>query len=172
MPSPATRATSRRAICLALAGMTTLATVHGASAEDGLGGFLSSIFGGNSAAQQPAAAPSVSSYQRPYTRQADYRHSSLPLGHFRQRPLIVRLHRAAPKLLVAQSPTKPGKVSIYEDKTLRRGDAVMTADGVRIFAGSSSWPYAAGDFVALTKAMDLNRDSAKALAEVDRLPRG
>ena len=63
-------------------------------------------------------------------------------------------------------------MSIYEDRTLRRGDAVMTADGVRIFAGSSSWPYTAGDFVSLRDAKNVDRDASKTFAQLDKLPRG
>ena len=78
----------------------------------------------------------------------------------------------APKIVMAQAPTKPGKVSIFEDRTLKRGDAVMTADGIRVFAGSASWPYTKADFIDLASAKDLNKDTTKVLAEVDRLPRG
>ena len=49
----AQRTTRRRAACLAFAATTMLATVHGASADDGVTGFLSSIFGGE--APQPRA---------------------------------------------------------------------------------------------------------------------
>ena len=58
MPFPATRAMPYRAITLALAGMTTLTTTQGASADDGLGGFFSSIFGGGAANQQAPAPAS------------------------------------------------------------------------------------------------------------------
>lgn len=171
MPSMAIRSASRRLACLTIAGMATLATVHGACAEDGIGGFLSSIFGGNNTVQQPAAASSAPVYQRSYARSPAYQRPHLRVVHFQQ-PLVIRPRKTTPRVVFAQSPTKPGKVSIYEDKTLRRGDAVMTADGVRIFSGSSSWPYTAGDFVALATAKDINRDTVKVLTEVDRLPRG
>ena len=170
MSFSATRGMLHGAITLALAGMTTLATAQGASAEDGLGGFLSSIFGGGNSGQQaaaPAAAPASYEpspvYGRPYTR---FSHS------FRGEPLTIRLHKAVPKVGVAQVPTKPEKVSIFEDRTLKRGDAVMTADGIRVFAGSATWPYTKADFVDLAMAKNLSKDTAKVLAEVDRLPRG
>jgi hypothetical protein len=170
MPFSATHAMPRRTLILVLAGMTTLATVQGASAEDGIGGFFSSIFGGGSSHQQasaPAAAPASyepsPTYGRSYTR---FSHS------FHQRTLTVRLHKAAPKVGLAQVPTKPEKVSIFEDRTLKRGDAVMTADGIRVFAGSAAWPYTKADFVDLAAAKDLSKDTVKVLAEVDRLPHG
>ena len=169
MPFPAHRAMLRRASTLALTAMTILATVHRASAEDGLGGFLSSIFGGGASQQAtaPVAAPASyepsPAYGRPYVR---FSHA------FRGGPLTIRLHKAVPKVGVAQVPTKPEKVSIFEDRTLKRGDAVMTADGIRVFAGSASWPYTKADFVDLATAKNLSKDTAKVLAEVDRLPRG
>ena len=73
---------------------------------------------------------------------------------------------------MAQGPTKPGKVSIFEDRTLRRGDAVMMAQGIRVFAGSNSWPYTPGDFVGLDDAKHLSRDTTKVLVQLDKLPRG
>ena len=48
----------------------------------------------------------------------------------------------------------------------------MTAEGVRIFAGSRSWPYTAGDFVGLKDAKSVDRDTSKILAQLDKLPRG
>jgi hypothetical protein len=162
-----TRTALRRSARLGLAGAVLLAAVTGASADDGgLGGFLASIFGGH---QQAAPAP-------PSQSGAGYEVRGMP-AHARYRrviprPLTVRLHQAKPRMVVAQAPTKPGKVSIYEDRTLRRGDAVMTADGVRVFAGSSSWPYTAGDFVILKDAKNIDRDTSRVLAQLDKLPRG
>ena len=166
----AQRTTRRRAACLAFAATAMLATVHTAAADDGVTGFLSSIFGGES--PQPTSAPvpvqAVPSegyvpHDRSFTRVSRHDH-----GH----TLTLRLHKGAPRLVVAQAPTKPGKVSIFEDRTLKRGDAVMTADGVRVFAGSASWPYTKTDFIDLASAKDLNKDSSKMLAEVNSLPRG
>ena len=170
MPFPAHRAMPRRALTLVLVGMTTLATVQGASAEDGLGGFLSSIFGGGNSGQQ-AAAPVAAPVS--YEPSPAYGHSYTRFSPSFHRPaLTVRLHKAVPNVGVAQVPTKPEKVSIFEDRTLKRGDAVMTADGIRVFAGSATWPYTRADFIDLAAAKDLNKDTVKVLAEVNRLPRG
>ena len=170
MPSQATRAMPRRAMILVLAGMTTLASIRGASADDGLGGFFSSIFGGGASGQQAAApSPAARSYA---PTSADDRPSVRFPHPFHRGVLIVRLHKAAPRVGVAQVPVKPETVSIFEDRTLKRGDVVMTVDGIRVFAGSASWPYTKADFVGLAAARDLNKDTAKVLAEVDRLPRG
>ncbi len=142
----------------AFAGVTVLAAVHGAAAEDrgGVQEFFQSIFGG-----QAGSAPS---YDQPADAAA-----SRPV---RNRPLTVRLHRAKPIFVAAAHPTKPAKVSIYADRTLRRGDAVMMADGIHIFAGSSTWPYTNADFVSLGAARDISRTTGEVLATIDRAPRG
>ena len=135
----------------AIAGVALLGAVQTATAEDG--DFFSSIFGGG--AQQPApqtAEPAPDSADQP----------------IRRRPLTVKLHR--PKVLRETKIDKPvGKVSIYQDRTLRRGDAVMTAKGIRIFAGSSSWPYREDDFVAISAAGRMDKGYQKVLLDLDRL---
>ncbi len=135
------------------------------TASAGDGNFFEQLFGGgqDAAPAQPQYAPapidygsSVRSLRRPDRRAS--------------RPLTVRLHR--PKVAhVAQAPTKPGKVSIYEDTTLRRGDAVMTIKGMRIFAGSRSWPYSEHDFVTVPDAGRLDKGLQKTLLALDSLPR-
>ena len=165
-----TRVTPRRTARLGLAGVALLAAVTGASADDGgLGGFLASIFGGQP--QQAAPTPQPRSGE---VARHTVRHTWISSGdrHVPSRPLTVRLRQARPRLVFAQAPAKPGKVSIYEDRTLRRGDAVMTAKGVRIFVGSASWPYTAMDFVGLKDAKNVERGASKLLAQLDRLPRG
>ncbi len=91
------------------------------------------------------------------------------------RPLVVRpRHRPratrAATATVVKGPTP--KVSIYEDKTLRRGDAVMTANGMRVFRGSATMPYRDSDFVPVAQGDGLSRDVAKTLLAMDRVPRG
>ena len=164
--APFDSALVRRTARLGVAGAVLLVAVTGASADDGgLGGFLSSIFGGQPQQSRPAAVSAPDAATMPSSVSGQDR-------RVRSRPLTVRLRQAKPRFVVAQSPTKPGKVSIYADRTLRRGDAVMTADGVRIFSGSSSWPYTAGDFVALKDAKAVDHDTSKLLAQLDRAPRG
>ena len=164
------RPIQRRVAVLLFSATAMLATVHEAAADDGVTGFLSSIFGGGSPQQAPTPAPAsavpsqtYAPYLRPLMRFSRHDHG---------RTLTVRLHRTAPKTVIAQVPAKPGKVSIFEDRTLKRGDAVMTPDGIRVFAGSASWPYTKADFIDLASAKDLNKDTTKVLAEVNRLPRG
>ena len=142
----------------AIASIAIVAVASAALADDsGVHDFLLS---GSSASERsapvaPAAAPVREGAQR--ERPVSYR------------PLVIR--RKTPRVVVAVGPTKPAKVSIFEDRTLRPGDAVMMADGIRIFAGSRSWPYAKSDFVGLDKAHDLSRETVKVLAELNTLPR-
>lgn len=161
------RGTLRRSACLAIAGSALLAAVHGAAASDdaGVHEFFAAIFGGNQPQSQPAAtaAPAPSRGASPA-----YAWSRPTRSH----ALTVRLHPAKPRTVLAQVPIKPEKVSIFEDRTLRRGDAVMTARGVRVFAGSNAWPYSEGDFVSLDDAKQFNTDTSKVLAQLDRMPRG
>ncbi len=164
------RSIQRRVAVLVFSATAMLATIQGAVADDGVTGFLSSIFGGEAPQQAPASAPASvlpsqinGTYVRPSVRASRHDHG---------RTLTVRLHKTAPKIFMAQAPTKPEKVLMFEDRTLKRGDAVMTADGIRVFAGSASWPYTKADFIDLASAKDLNKDTTKVLAEVNRLPRG
>jgi hypothetical protein len=161
--------TARRIARVILAGAAVLVAHQGAAAsdDDGIHQFFSSVFGG---AAQTAVAPAPAPVQNQSSGEATpYRPHVRP---FHARSLTVRLHKAKPKVVVAQLPTKPGKVSIFDDGTLRRGDAVMTATGIRIFAGSGALPHASSDFVGLTTSKGINKDTSKVLAEMDRLPRG
>lgn len=138
--------------CIVLVGLGT-----GASANDsgGLAEFFNQQFGLGAPQPQPQTAP-MWSEDNPYDR-----------------PLVVRPHHRRAHVLravaVIKGPVAP--VSIYEDKTLRRGDAVMTAHGIRIFRGSSTLPYKDADFVAISASDELSRDVAKTLTAMDHVPR-
>jgi len=152
------RVASGRAGRVALAGLALLAGLQAAAAADagGLDWFFASVFGDRHA--QRRATPG----------QIHGRVSA----RFRARSLTVRLHSAQPRTVAAQVTTRPGRVSIYADSTLRPGDAVMMADGIHVFAGSNAWPYTNDDFVSLSAARHMDRATAKVLAAIDRLPRG
>jgi hypothetical protein len=147
-----------RAGRVALAGLALLAGLQAAAAAEasGLDWFFASVFGDRHA--QRRATPGQI-------------HGRVSAG-FRARSLTVRLHSAQPRTVAAQVPTRPGRVSIYADSTLRPGDAVMMADGIHVFAGSNAWPYTNDDFVGLSAARHMDRATAKVLAAIDRLPRG
>lgn len=59
-------------------------------------------------------------------------------------------------------------VPIIKDPTLARGDIVVTAVGVRIFAGGSRFPYRDGDFVHYRKYPGLSRELVTMLSLIDR----
>src|SRR5437660_1899822 len=65
---------------------------------------------------------------------------------------VVHLRVVRPKAIAQTDIPQKGPVSIYNDRTLRRGDSVMTAQGLRVFKGSSHFPYRASDFVLLAEA--------------------
>ena len=67
-------------------------------------------------------------------------------------------------------PKRPAVVSIYEDRTLRRGDAVMTFAGLRVFAGSRTFPYRPEDFSSLRASRDIKGQLRRALIELDQTP--
>ena len=153
-------------------GASFLALVTGALADDaGVRGFFAQQMQEQENAVRPSpvlaiptAAPTGAFIgRRPRTRSASRG----------MRSLTVRLHHPAVSSgsQVAQTDRKPERVSIYEDRTLRRGDAVMMAKGMRIFVGSKSWPYTDADFVSLVDAGRVDPAVQKALAELERLPR-
>lgn len=114
---------------LALAALLSL-TAGAAHAEDGIVGFFQHVFGG-SAGQQSA---------------------SLPRFDPDSPPLTVRAHpRRHVATVPRMTPEELKNVTIYTDRTLSRGDAVMTAKGMRIFNGSGAGPYTDDDFVALSE---------------------
>lgn len=154
-----TRGTLRCVVRAALAASALLGAVQGASADDGVQRFFSAIFGG---APRPAP-PVVTLDERPP--------AMVRARPLRRGPLVVRLHPAKPRFALAEAPGKVGRVSIFEDRTLRRGDAVMMRGGVRVFAGSASWPYRPADFVSLDDARQLGRSTSEVLAQLDKAPR-
>jgi hypothetical protein len=58
--------------------------------------------------------------------------------------------------------------SLLRDFTLRRGDAVMTAEGMRVFHGGVRYPYTRKDFVALAKSQDLRKGDRASLRAIER----
>ena len=175
-----------RTLRTVVAGVAILGIAHTALARDdsGVHEFFNSMFGGGAgnsapegAAEQAQPAPQPRSEATPYARSTPYARPTERAVHRAvasrgDRPLTVKLNR--PKIVrpaqIAQGRTAPVKVSIFEDKTLQRGDAVMTAKGIRIFAGSNSWPYQPSDFVALSSARQMDQGMRKVLLDLDRMP--
>ncbi|MGI3902143.1 MAG: hypothetical protein ACRYF1_16785 [Janthinobacterium lividum] len=149
-----------------------MTSVPQASADEGVPGFLSALFGGGietpSAPQQPST---VSGAAPEAPRGPRVRHSARPAAlSTRSRPLVVRLH-TAPRLVIAQSPIKPERVSILEDRTLRSGDMIMTKEGIRVFEGAPSTAHRPADFVSLSTAKTIGATTIKQVSALDRLPR-
>ena len=61
-------------------------------------------------------------------------------------------------------------MSLLADLTLRRGDGVMTPEGMRVFRGATRWPLRKRDF-ARVNDIDLPKPAISALAAVDRAGR-
>ncbi len=132
-----------------------LAAAPAQAADGGFFGFLSSL-GGGGAAPAPAEAPPSAEPERPLT-----------VRPFRKK----RAARAS--LAHANVPGKTGPVSIYEDPTLRTGDAVMTKNGMRVFSGarySPDRPYGDDDFVAVSASKAVTPGLKKTLIELNKLP--
>ncbi|RYC32097.1 hypothetical protein D3273_10250 [Lichenibacterium minor] len=153
----------RWGMALALSAAVALAAAPARAEDGGLFGFLSAALGGGSAAPAPSAPPPTASEGE------------------QVRPLTVRrapkkaVHAGAGRARLARVPTKTGPVSIYEDPTLRSGDAVMTKDGMKVFAGgrfSPEHPYEDANFVAVSAAKTVAPNLKKTVIELNKLPHG
>jgi hypothetical protein len=61
--------------------------------------------------------------------------------------------------------------TILHDATLREGDSVMTAQGVRVFQGGSACPHKESDFLALAAARDVPKSKRGALVAIEKAMR-
>ncbi len=152
---------ARWGAALALSAAVALGAAPARAEDGGFFGFLKSALGGGAPA--PAAAPPTASEGE------------------QVRPLTVRrapkkaAHAGAGRAHLARLPTKTGPVSIYEDSTLRSGDAVMTKDGMKVFAGgrfSPDHPYEDADFIAVSAAKAVAPNLKKTVIELNKLPHG
>lgn len=185
MPGSITRLPLRRRARLSAAAaiMTSIVPMAWAGDDAGMHDFFAAgaraVRGGSLAAPiaggrlEPAGR--VAAARRPrFARAFESRRLRQARADTGLRPLLVRLHDAGPPPSVASLGTPSAgaePVSIFEDRTLRRGDAVMTRDGVRIFSGSASWPHRPTDFVAVAETRGLDKATAKMLTDLDRAPR-
>lgn len=58
--------------------------------------------------------------------------------------------------------------SLLHDFTLRRGDAVVTASGVKVFHGAVHFPYRQVDFVRLAQSRDVKKAALTAFRAIER----
>ena len=128
-------------------------------------GFFDFLFG------QPFQSPAVRPYggyfgDMPGHWGADpsFRRRADPSFHRHRHKLSARR-----KMVVADShPVGPlAPTDLMDDDSLRRGDAVMTASGIRIFIGSSGNHHEPEDFRKLSEIKGLSKVERKALAALD-----
>ena len=155
---------ARRGAALAISAIVALGSAPARAEDGGFFGFLSAALGGGSAAPAPSGSPPPTASEGEQVR-----------------PLTVRrapkkaAHAGAGRAHLARVPTKTGPVSIYEDPTLRSGDAVMTKDGMKVFAGgrfSPERPYEDTDFIAVSAAKAVAPNLKKTVIELNKLPHG
>ena len=58
--------------------------------------------------------------------------------------------------------------SLLRDFTLRRGDAVMTSAGFKVFHGATRFPYKRTDFVKLEQSRDIRKGDRATFREIER----
>ena len=62
----------------------------------------------------------------------------------------------------------PGRTNIFDDPTLRRGDVVVTSDGLMVFRGSRRFPYTSDDFDPVASPVTAGARHAPELIELQR----
>ena len=156
---------------LCVVGMSLVGPLVSKSAADE-GGLFSFLFGGYRGPQQP---------YRPYVGHGLAPRID-PIIVTRRRHLAVKAtrstkvarRRAEPALVVANVASKFGPqqpVTTLTDSTMRRGDAVMTERGVRVFRGARHFPFETADFQTLKSAGKMpHRGSLLAIDNVLRTP--
>jgi hypothetical protein len=116
-------------------------------------GFFDFLFG-------PPAVPE----QQPYDAERVYRHR-FSHGFHAHKPA------ARHKLALADKPDHPVRplapADIMDDPSLKRGDAVMTPAGIRIFVGYSGVPHHPEDFRKISEVKKLSQRERSALAALD-----
>lgn len=58
--------------------------------------------------------------------------------------------------------------SLLRDFTLRRGDAVVTGTGVKVFHGGGHYPYRQADFVRLAQSRDVHKAAMASFRAIER----
>ena len=187
------RSPAARAAVLAVATIAGLALAHAASAGDDLGLRRATFWPAPQAAAALVDIPVAAAPRRRHARRIwaasrmrplrialrdpfrAARHAAF-LSRHRPVRLLARLRPAAepqvifPKLIVLPKPPRPALVSIYQDRTLRTGDAVMMADGIHVFHGTGVWPHRPRDFAPLTSVAMLDWRLRQTLNDLDRNP--
>lgn len=130
--------------------------------------FLEKLFGMQ---QQPVAAPRPSVVLPPVAP------PSTANAIRRQKPkseiVKARPSGATPvKAIAVRPPALPGPLGPFLlDPTLRRGDVVVTSEGLKVFAGQGRSQHGTGDFIALSQANRFVAGNTSALTDIDRANR-
>ena len=171
------------ASCLAVLGLA-----HAAVAGDDLGFrraefWPERLFAPVAAPAAPAAADGATRHRGPRRIWAAARSRPLRIGLERggRRTRLAAQRRAlreagagrgarSTRLVLLPRPDRPALVSIYQDRTLRNGDAVMMADGIHLFHGGARWPHRGSDFIRLQFVASLGWSLRRTLSGIDSAP--
>jgi len=144
----------------AVAGVISLLALTLVLPGNAQAGFLEDLFG--SLFQPP---PAYRGYGEPAWGPGGFRHRAHPwkqkAGH---------KSAARKKIIAAAKPDTGGPqepVDIMADKSLRKGDAVMTPSGIRIFVGQSGDRHEPGDFRKPAEVKGLSKSARRALAGLE-----
>lgn len=161
-------ATSKRFGHFAIALTLALSAALPASTAPASAGLLDMLFGRKPAPPpvfEPITAPPPAGAQRPVAtnRKPATAKSKARAG--------IGKGQAAEK--IAKGPARPdvlpGPVGQFLlDPTLRRGDVVVTSEGLKIFNGAGRRQHEEGDFVALSAATQFKAGASPTLAAIDK----
>ncbi len=118
----------------------------------------------------------AASHTRPLRIALDRRRSVGSVSARSGRPRLARrLPVLQPPVVFARritlpKPPRTALVSVFQDTTLRNGDAVMMADGIHVFHGAGVWPLRPRDFVRLQLVASLDWHLRQTLDGLDRNP--
>ena len=140
--------------CGAIAALLSASGVAQARDNGGVAEFFQQVFGGGGGDGGAMSQPGMPSFDGTVSRPLTVR----PRKH--RRP--VESAHLGPRELASTE-----KVTIYTDKTLEPGDAVMTEKGMRIFNGSESWPYKEADFGDVSTSRRIAPSLRKQLKAID-----
>jgi hypothetical protein len=100
-----------------------------------------------------------------YRRPPRFFHPRLAhVEHHRKKVAAVHPH----KIIEAKTHPVAGRVvDLMDDDSLKNGDAVMTADGLRVFVGDEGPHHSEGDFVKISETDGLSKRERGALLAVD-----
>ena len=85
----------------------------------------------------------------------------------KKRVVIHRPKNLVAKLHPAKGPHAAPIVGLMDDESLRNGDVVMTADGIRVFTGSAGSQHSEDEFAKLSDIKGMSKTQRSALLFID-----